>query len=181
MLIIFEGLDKSGKSTMANLVARGLNNALLIRKTYAKELYPIDYGKASEYDWQALFDRVILANPNATFVADRSFFTQTVYQVCLGTGINAITDAQMSMYNAYCDVLKRIPHLVVYCKSARYEYDSMVTNPIAKSKLDVLYQQSIQQSGINHIVLDMDVDTMHGTYSKLMQAIQSAKAIKYNK
>jgi thymidylate kinase len=171
MLIIFEGLDKSGKSTMANLLHGAIKGSMLIRKTYAKELYPIDYGKASEYDWQALFDRVILANPDATFIADRSFFTQTVYQVCLGTGVNAITDAQMHMYNAYCDILRKIPHLIVYCKSARYEYDSMVTNPVIKQKLDNLYRQSIHQNGLNCIEVDMDADTMHGTFAKLYSIV----------
>lgn len=170
MLIIFEGLDKSGKSSMAGLMQNALHG-LSIRKTYNKVLYPIDYSKASVYDWQALLDRVILANPEHTFVADRSFFTQTVYQLCLGTGEHAITTEQMSMFNNYCKTVKQIPHLVVYCKSARYELDSMVTNITIRRKLDELYEQTLTDSGLNVLILNTDEGTLFDKYQKVLQAI----------
>jgi hypothetical protein len=160
MVIIFEGLDKSGKTMLSTLLQSVMPTSLMIRKTYNQNLYPINYSIASEYDWQAILDRVILPNPKATFIADRSFFTQTVYQMCLGVGVHAITESQFNMFENYCKVLKEIPHLVVYCYSAKYELDSMVTNLQVKYNLDKLFIETIEKSGLNHMSIDMDRATM---------------------
>lgn len=171
MLIIFEGLDKSGKSTMANMLQQH-KHAIMIKKTYNKQLYPIDYSKASVYDWQAILDRVILPNKDLMFIADRSFLTQTAYQVCLGHGEHAITAEQTAMYNNYCEVVKTMPHLVVYCTSKRYELDSMVTNLRTRAKLNDLYIDLLKQSGMHHLILDMDNATMHDNYNKILTTIK---------
>lgn len=170
MLIIFEGLDKSGKSMLAKIVQKSLH-AVMIRKTYNTNLYPIDYSKASEYDWQAILDRVVLANPDIDFVADRSFFTQTAYQVCLGTGEHAITDAQSSMYNNYCKVVKSIPHLIVYCESAKYELDSMVTNVRTKNAIDAMYKKMLAKSELTTLILDVDDNTLYTSVRQILDTI----------
>lgn len=170
MLIIFEGLDKSAKSALAKIMQAQLNG-IVIRKTYNQHLYPINYSLASEYDWQAILDRVVLANPDMTFVADRSFFTQTVYQVCLGVGENTITDKQADAYNNYVKTVSEIPHLVVYCMSPRYELDSMVTTLKTRSKLDALYRNMIAESGLNYLFLDTYRTTLTEQIEQITKAI----------
>lgn len=160
MLIIFEGLDKSGKSTLAGAIQSMLPGSVMIKKQFEPALYPINYSQASVYDWQAMFDRVILANPEMTFIADRSFFTQTVYQLCLGRGNDAITDEQMNMFNAYCKVLAKIPHLVVYCKSSQYELDSLVTNLEIHSKLDAMYEKTMLGASLNSLVINAEESSL---------------------
>jgi thymidylate kinase len=160
MLIIFEGLDKSGKSTLASAIHSMLPGSIMIKKQFEPALYPINYSKASVYDWQAMFDRIILANPDVTFIADRSFFTQTVYQLCLGHDSDAITDEQMHMFNAYCAVMQKIPHLVIYCKSSQYELDNLVTNLEIRSRLDAMYEKTMLGSSLNSLVINAEESSL---------------------
>lgn len=125
MLIIVEGPDKSGKSTIVKILQK-MYNAILIRKQYCEHLYPIDYGKASLYDWQAILDRVVLANPDQVFIADRSFFTQTAYQLATGHDEYAITDEQWQAFCNYCKTVSSIKHLVILCEADYFEIDHIV-------------------------------------------------------
>lgn len=172
MLVIFEGVDHSGKSTLVQILHQELPGSIVIKKQYDEHLYPIDFGLASEYDWQAILDRIVLANPDVTFIADRSFFTQTVYQLCLGTGSHAITNAQMQMFNNYCKVVQSMPHLVVYCQSPTYELDRMITSIDIRHKLDNMYKKTFMQSGLNVLPLNTAEGTMHSKIEIILEAIQ---------
>jgi thymidylate kinase len=172
MLIICEGLDKSGKSTLVQILHMQIKNSIVIKKTYNENLYPIDFGAASCYDWQAMLDRIVLANPDVVFIADRSFFTQTVYQICLGVGEHTITNEQMQMFNNYCKVVQEMPHLVIYCQSSNFELDRMVRTKQIRAKLDDMYKRTLQQSGLNVLMLNMTETTLQNNINKIKTVLQ---------
>lgn len=173
MLIIFEGLDKSGKSMLAK-ITKELLDGVLIKKQYADQLNPVNFTEASLYDWQALLDRVILANPDLTFVADRSFITQTVYQSLLGSGEHACRAKHIQAYNAYVETVKRMPHLVVYCESdMAYELDSMVTSLAVRQRLHQAYKQAIKDTGLNRIIVHTDRTPLAESIGKIVSVATS--------
>jgi len=156
MLLILEGVDKSGKSTLADLLNEQLSKSIpvvIIRKQYDERLYPINYTIAQMYDWQAILDRVVLANPNILFIADRSFITQTAFQLAFGTGEHQITSEQLAMFNNYCKVCSDA--CVVYCKSERFELDHMVQSIEDRQMLINNYIRLVGKFD-NALVLNMD-------------------------
>jgi thymidylate kinase len=179
-LIIIEGLDKSGKSMLTNIL-RAKYNACLIRKQYSSDLYPIDFSKASEYDWQAILDRVVLANPDLVFIADRSFFTQTLYQMSFGSAEHAANSAQLTAFNNYCEVLSKMPHCIIYCHSVRYELDFMVNSMQKHKNLHELYMSSFNRlhkdKSVNVMYADMDKDTMAERLKQITNFIHTSISI----
>lgn len=156
MLIIFEGLDKSGKSFYANLLKHKFPGSILIKRMHTEILYPIDYDEGSKYDWQAMYDRIILANPDTMFIADRSFFTHIVYQTCLKAK-GTVKPEHIEAYNKYVQVLLNMPHLVIYMKSNRFELDGMITCRQLRDSINDMYLTTFRNiEGMNYLEVDLD-------------------------
>lgn len=161
MLVILEGLDHAGKSTLLNLTKQWLSRhfatvpCLTIRKQYNADLYPINYTIASMYDWQAILDRLVLANPDVLFLADRSFLTQAAWQTALGEGEHAMTDEQRHMLDMYCKVCNDIQAIVVYCKSDQYELDDIVDSLDKRAAIASAYDAWLSKLN-NVITIDAD-------------------------
>lgn len=182
MLILYEGTDKSGKSTLLQLVMQALRYqgmpCLTIRKQYNADLYPIDFGKASMYDWQAILDRVVLANPDVLFLADRSFLTQAAWQTALGEDEHAMTDEQRHMLDMYCKVCNDINALTVYCKSDRFELDTIVDS-INKRQLILDAYDSWLSKLDNVLILDTDNLTIYDCFKLVLDKVNELIRDKY--
>ena len=171
MLLIVEGLDRSGKTTLVNLVREQLSKhiqTVLIRKSYDERLYPINYSIAQTYDWQAILDRLVLANPDVLFIADRSFITQTAFQLVFGSGEHAQTDEQRQMFDNYCKVCEDA--CIVYCMSDRFELDGMIQSIHDRTCLDACYVDIVSTFKHN-MLLDMDNQSLATTVNNVVQFV----------
>lgn len=134
-LIIFEGNENSGKSTMAEMLREHLSHigktTLMCKrwthKSYWAEThtkpdgdpYPENWNleQAFYYDWRFFMEMLTYDKSNLDNVhvlCDRSFITDFVFKQALYK--EHINDRYLQTYNAYMQTLMRMPHLVVYCK-----------------------------------------------------------------
>lgn len=166
MLIIIEGLDKSGKSTLVKALTKQHPNAILLKKSYIPELEIKEYYDVYHSDWQVLLDRVVFANPDKLFIADRSFITAYGYYILdqsKSAEINKIAatfEKYAKALSANADTLKT---LIVYCKSSLYEYDDTVQNQKQRREYSRLYDDAIAylgKTGIKTLTLDNSELTM---------------------
>lgn len=153
MLIILDGCDKSGKSTLANALQKKLN-AVVIRKSYVDELYPINWQEAQMHDWETLLDRVIASNPDTMFIADRSFLTQTVFQLNEYEGKGVLTDEQFNKFLAYCHVVNKLDALTVVCQSPYYEVEGFVRDLEHFNSLRKTYASLAVEYINNAVIID---------------------------
>jgi thymidylate kinase len=175
MIVIFEGLDRSGKTFYADLMKQNNIGSVLIKRQHEQSLYPIDYNEGSKYDWQAMFDRIILANPDTLFLADRSFFTHMIYQTCL-VHDNPIKHEHVVWFNKYCKLLTMIPHLVVYTESNKYELDGMIVNRNLRDKISDMYRRVLSNiTDLNYITLDIDHSCLYDNLMKIQTEIDNIK------
>jgi thymidylate kinase len=173
MLIILEGLDRSGKSFYTELIKRANRGSVLIKRQHDPRLYPIDYNEGSLYDWQAIYDRVILANPDTLFIADRSFFTHIIYQSCL-IKENVVKPEHIDRFNSYCEVLTSMPHLVIYTESNRYELDGMIVNRNLRNKISDMYKTIFGNiKNLNFLLLNIDDNSLYDTVELLQTKINN--------
>lgn len=167
MLVIFEGLDKSGKTFYANLLKEANKGSVLIKRMHDERLYPIDYDEGSKYDWQAMYDRIILSNPDTLFIADRSFFTHIIYQTCLKP-IGTVKDEHIEWFNKYVKVLTSMPHLVVYMESSRYELDSMISNRNLRDSIAKIYDKTLNDiENLNLLKINIDDYDLYGVMNQI--------------
>jgi hypothetical protein len=153
MLIILEGCDKSGKSTLVNALQKKLN-AVVIRKSYIEQLYPINWQEAQMHDWETLLDRVIASNPDTMFIADRSFITQTVFQLHEHDCEGQITDEQFNKFLTYCHVVNSMKSLTVICQSPYFEVEGFIRDVNHFNGLRTTYVALPIEHINNVIVLD---------------------------
>jgi len=137
MIIIFEGFDKSGKTTLANLLKQKYN--FLYFKPTRQINSGLNLEQSIKYDWRFLFD--FLNQNNVNVIIDRSFISQYVYSFILRRE-NILAEYSLyseydSLFIEYCEMLNNLEHLVVYCKRSDY------TNA-TDDKVDININQDIK-------------------------------------
>lgn len=179
MLVILEGVDKSGKSLLVDMLHNEFPESILIRKQYDSDIYPIDGPGAPIHDWLTIFDRLVLANPDKLFIADRSFITQILYQQVYGHGEHAATEFELTAYQKQETVLAKIPHLVVLCESCQYELDSMVTSLKQVERLREVYRNYFDHLSktCNTMFIRTDASPVSTIVQTLLQKIAQISVI----
>ena len=120
MIIIVEGFDRSGKTTLCDLICE--KTKIKKFKSSFEIFSKIDLEEAIKHDWRFVLD--ILSQVEFDIVFDRSFISQYVYSKILRID-NVIHQFKSignydNMFKLYCDKLENIKHLIVYCERQNY-------------------------------------------------------------
>ncbi len=149
MLIIFEGGENSGKTTLINSLmedfridsdaSRFGGHASLPDKFYramrctrksfknfdpSKSHYDFnwDLTESALYDWRFWLESMENSIRDNVFIWDRSFITQKVYQKAIGP--DSITPNHISILHSYEKHLADLEHMVFYCeRDAKFKDD----------------------------------------------------------
>jgi thymidylate kinase len=126
MIIIFEGADGVGKTTLAKELNLRLANSMYMKRTPtfkykdANTFYHcvVDLTRSSEYDWRFMLDMISKPCEEFNFIFDRSFITQAVYQNAIGQWTKHPTlTSILSSYHAH---LASLPHIVFNIKRSNF-------------------------------------------------------------
>ncbi|WIC41351.1 thymidylate kinase [Chryseobacterium phage MA9V-1] len=183
MLVLFEGPDGSGKSTLiAKIKQKFLPEALVCKrnsfKTYNPEesKYPtnIDLTLSAPWDWRFFLEMHEANFKSHNFLCDRSFITQRVYQDALGPETK--TPELDATLLAYEHEVSQIPHLVVYCKRKTLRNDGDFV-AMDNKELDIVarYEKYIDsECTLNKIVIDTEKLDVDSCTALIVGAIQAA-------
>ena len=139
MIYIFEGFDRSGKTTLSEMLAESKN---IKRFKSSFEIFSkVDLEEATKHDWRFLLD--VLSQVSIDLIFDRSFFSQYAYSMILRkdnvlrhfSSINEYED----LMKTYCEKLSKMPHVIVYC--VRSDYSGIVDD-----KVDIALHTQINQN-----------------------------------
>lgn len=179
MLIILEGADASGKTTLLNELRKWrpwfifckrhthrnyVENHALAKTDPNHDPYPTkwDFGQAFMYDWR-FFLEVISFDPQgfekAGFVFDRCFITNHIFNDAIWTDHQ--TQSHIDMLHAYEHQLSKLTHVIFYCKrdvDANFTDSFTEDCPLTKQdhdKLQASYDKYFAGNhGLNVIELD---------------------------
>lgn len=116
MIIIFEGPDRCGKTTLAKKVAEHFSIPYF--KSSKQGFCEVDLEQGNKHDWRFMLDFLSQTNPNVVF--DRSFISQYVYSRIFREE-NVLKnfeslDKYWDLIRSYYYSLINMPHLIVYCR-----------------------------------------------------------------
>ena len=120
MIIIFEGVDKAGKTTLAKKISKEYN--IKYFKSSHEIFSGIDLEESIKYDWLFMLDFLKQTDFNVIF--DRSFISQFVYSLHyryknIEKHYNKLSD-YFNVFAKYINILCSIPHIVIYCNRENY-------------------------------------------------------------
>ena len=128
MIYIFEGFDRSGKTTLSEMLAQAKN--LKRFKSNFEIFSKVDLEEAVKHDWRFLLD--VLSQVSIDLIFDRSFFSQYVYSMVLRRDNVLRHFSSMNEYEdlmkTYCEKLAKMPHLIVHC--VRSDYSGVVDDKV---------------------------------------------------
>jgi len=135
-LIIFEGFEAAGKTTLCKLLQQSLNCE------YFRSTKQINSGlnleSAIQYDWRFMLDFVSQLKYSQTYIFDRSFISQYVYSYILREerilSIFLTLNDYDQVFKWYCSALQDIDHLVVLC--TRENYDGVTDEQVSINMAD---------------------------------------------
>lgn len=183
MLIIFEGPDGSGKSTLIDkLVRNHLKDALVCKrssfKTFDPETshYPININltESALWDWRFFLEMNTRNFKTHNFLVDRSFITQRIYQDV--TGAHTKTDILDKTLIALEKETAELPHLLIYCRSKHLRNDGDFIH-MDNKEISIIdrYETYIKDECIlNKLVIDTDSLDEDSSVSIVMGAIQAS-------
>ena len=127
MILLFEGWEKVGKTTLARSIKTDLNFQYF-RST--KQINSnVDLEQAIKYDWRFMIDFLSQVKTDVCF--DRSFISQYVYSNLFRKD-NILKNYDLNEYDIifkqYCDSLSLIDYKIIYCYREHYndEIDDQV-------------------------------------------------------
>ena len=182
MLILFEGPDGSGKTTLINaLKTHHFKDALICKrnsfKTWSEDNsnYPIniDLTESALWDWRFFLEMHKSNFASHMFLCDRSFITQIVYQNA--TGPETKFDALDKTLDAYEKEVFDVPHLVVYCKRSTLRNDGDIYFINGKED-DILkeYDKYMSDVKLNTLHLNTEIIDVDTSVALVLGAIQAA-------
>lgn len=135
MIYIFEGIDKSGKTTLAELLSKYLD--IPIFRSSDQKSKKLDLEKAIQYDWNFYLD--IASQTNQDIIFDRSYISQYVYSLVYRKH-NVYKLYSIDQYNniflEYNRKLQKIDHKLFYC--LRKDYNNIYDDFVDLSKVNKL-------------------------------------------
>lgn len=138
MIILIEGVDHTGKTTIADYI-HNITNFPVYRSIHQKDR-TINLEEASKHDWRFYLDIASQSEQNIIF--DRSFISQYVYSSIFRKEniLNQFKDFSMykKQFIKYCETLQRIQYKVIYCtrKNFMYEVDDYIDMSYANTLQD---------------------------------------------
>lgn len=141
MILLFEGWEKVGKTTLANKVKDELNF------NYFRSSKQINSGinleRAIQYDWRFMIDFLSQIQIDVCF--DRSFISQYVYSNLLRKKNilkNYDLDQYDNVFKQYCDLLSSFNYKIIYCYREQYddETDDQVDITKVKKANELYYE-----------------------------------------
>ena len=135
MIYIFEGIDKSGKTTLAELLSSYLN--IPIFRSSDQKSKQIDLEKAIQYDWNFYLDIASQSHQNIIF--DRSYISQYVYSLAYRkSNVDQLysMDEYTNIFLKYNKRLQKIDYKLFYC--LRKDYNNIYDDFIDLSKANEL-------------------------------------------
>lgn len=121
MVIIFEGIDGSGKTTIFKELKKELKTPIFIDFDFYKEFKEKDYyyfEKAFPYA-EALLLNTFIQNPETLWILDRSFISTIIYSPILRSEwFRQLDPALIPMWEAreqyYISLLASVPHKIFF-------------------------------------------------------------------
>jgi len=155
MLIVFDGVDKTGKSTLCNIISKKFSTPIFHRKNKMLNS-SINLEESFKYDWDILLDYFESNNDQSHCIFDRSFFSQYPYSLVFRTKNVAITYNSLieykNIFKNYYERSKSCGIIFFYCtrkdiennKEEKYELNKKVFD-----QLDLLYNEIFQYCNID--------------------------------
>jgi alpha-ketoglutarate-dependent taurine dioxygenase len=144
MLIILEGPDGGGKTTLASTLRLAIDDYLWIIRTNSKPHHP--------YEMVEIADWLKKVPPRLILVCDRHpYISEEIYDPVLRSGRPMITESQagmMALANYLADVL------IVYCRPP-------------EEVLEVSSKKNVQMEGVNE-----NLGQLISAYDRLMRALK---------
>jgi cytidylate kinase len=183
MLILFEGPDGSGKTTLIkHIKQKHLKDALICKRNSFKSynsdvsLYPnnIDLTQSALYDWRFFLEMHKSNFASHMFLCDRSFITQKVYQDITGpdTKTQLLDDTLIALEQE----VSTVPHLVVYCKNKKLRNDSDFVFMDGKEDAIVKRYEDFfnNECMLNKVTINTELIDEESSVSVILGAIQAA-------
>lgn len=128
-IIIFEGCDSSGKTTLLNHFNNRLDSKCMTYKA-TKSIYDLkkfNFELSIQYDWKCLFDFMSQMSSPDVILFDRSFISQWVYSNTFRRK-SIIENYDLprtydEIFIDYCRILNSFNYIIVYCE--REDYSSV--------------------------------------------------------
>ena len=124
MILIFEGFDKSGKTTLAKKISEKYNFSYF--KPTKQINSSINLEESIKHDWRILLD--LFSQININIIIDRSFISQWVYSIILRKDLIKKQYGNLEEYNKifenYCNELNKINSLIIFCKRKNYDNEN---------------------------------------------------------
>ena len=178
-IIIIEGPQGSGKSTMANFLRDNLACSDLYRLTGIKDKTITGYEKNKKMYFNLIDYMASLEETGLNLIFDRTFFTEQVYA--------ALGYKDYKFDDVYCELVKRLAKLnfniyfvVLYCDNTHlyeerlvrqhHNYQSFsLDNSVNQQNMYLKLIDEIDEDNINKIKLC--VDDFDKAYKKLIESI----------
>lgn len=175
MLIIVEGIDKSGKSTLIDYLSKNLNNAFVLKiGSRPKDSSEEERKKIIDMYFKALdFYRLVLQNDdtNPILIMDRFYISELVYAA--KRGYDALDKTSMGDdMRLLKEVIEGLDAILIYC---RVDEDTLKEN-FAKDKEDYVVPEEITDivSRYNRYVETLKIPMLPYNYKNIsLQAIKS--------
>lgn len=157
MIIIFEGFEKVGKTTIAKKLASEIsvpyfkNPNELQNTLFEKE--QIDFEVQTKHDWRYMIEFLKQTKNSAIF--DRSFISEFAYGKIFRSK-NYEKNNVEKFIKHYDDELGKINSFLIYCfKNHNNEEDDIINKSFA-TNIDCLYRQYIEQTKIRTIIINTE-------------------------
>lgn len=177
MLIIVEGIDKSGKSTLIDYLSKNLNNAFVLKiGSRPKDSSEEERKKIVDMYFKALdFYRLILQNDMSRpiLIMDRFYVSELVYAA--KRGYDALDDTSMGEdMKLLKEVIEGLDSIIlIYC---RIDQESLIEN-FTKDKEDYAKVEDIKMliERYDKYIVYLNVPRLPYNYKTIsLQAIKSA-------
>jgi len=122
MIIILEGGEKTGKSTLAEKIQKE-NYFAYYRSTHQKDK-KTNLEEAIKHDWRFFLDIYSQIKYDFDIIFDRSFISQYVYSTLFRKQnilkyYNNLKNYE-KIFKNYCNILYKVEHLIIYCTRKIY-------------------------------------------------------------
>lgn len=175
MMVIVEGLDKCGKTTLVNYLIKNLDNAFVMKNGFRPNSNNTEEREKILYIYEKLFINYMLNFKNDVLIMDRYFISELVY----GTkrGYNALETKGMKYFLNM--VQKRKDIILIYCRT---DYDNIKKKFIEDreeyveikeiKKLDKLYQKVISKLNLIKLPYDYTITKPETVVKKIKRLIE---------
>ena len=180
MMIIIEGGDKTGKSTLTDYLLKNIPKAFLLKiGDRPKDGTPVQRAKIKEYYWKVLkiHQREMM---DSVLILDRFFYSELAYSY--KRGYEASKDPEMKEIQ---EELENIPYgdiIVIYCNTSDEKIaEKFVTDKEDYAKLEDIkilqdrYNQFLQNAKVPYITYDYTMTTPAQVLNKVLMFKEGLK------